>query len=103
MYSIEEFRNLSKPENIIITIHSRKRLMERGIKFADILNVIEKGEIIEDYEEDYPFPSCLILGESKDKKIHIVVSINEGMIYLITAYIPDPLKWENDFKTRKEE
>ncbi len=77
--------------------------MERGIQFTDILNVIEQGEIIEDYEEDYPFPSCLILGESKDKKIHIVVSINEGMIYLITAYIPDPLKWENDLKTRKVE
>lgn len=77
--------------------------MERGIQFTDILNVIEQGEIIEDYEEDYPFPSCLILGESKDKKIHIVVSINEGMIYLITAYIPDSLKWENDLKTRKVE
>lgn len=103
MYSIEEFRNLNNPEKIIITQHSRKRFMERGIQFTDILNVIEQGEIIEDYEEDYPFPSCLILGESKDKKIHIVVSINEGMIYLITAYIPDPLKWENDLKTRKVE
>ena len=69
----------------------------------DITNAIETGEIIEDYPEDYPFPSCLILGKSGEVKIHIVASINADMIYLITAYIPNPDKWEDDFKTRKEE
>ena len=69
----------------------------------DITNAIETGEIIEDYPEDYPFPSCLILGKSGEVNIHIVASINADMIYLITAYIPNPDKWEDDFKTRKEE
>ena len=57
---------------------------------------------MEHYPDDYPFPSCLILGQKDDKIIHIVASINEDMIYIITAYIPDQAKWEGDFKTRKE-
>lgn len=103
MYRIEQFEELNRPENMVLTQHSRKRFSERGIKIQDITNAIETGEIIEDYPEDYPFPSCLILGKSGEVNIHIVASINADMIYLITAYIPNPDKWEDDFKTRKEE
>lgn len=103
MYRIDDFRTLNKPENFVITQHSRKRFNERGILIADICNVIDNGEIIEQYEDDYPFSSCLILGESNNVKIHIVVSVDAGIIYIITAYKPDSLKWESDWKTRKEE
>ncbi|MBP3817966.1 MAG: hypothetical protein J6H31_06635 [Butyrivibrio sp.] len=37
------------------------------------------------------------------KVVHIVASINDEKIYLITAYIPDSDKWESDWKTRKEQ
>ncbi|MBR0075588.1 MAG: DUF4258 domain-containing protein [Synergistaceae bacterium] len=102
MYLIENFRTLNQPEKIIITQHGRKRLNERGISIDDVFSTIDNGEIIEHYPDDYPFPSCLILGQKDDKIIHIVASINEDMIYIITAYIPDQAKWEGDFKTRKE-
>ena len=103
MYRIDEFRELNKLENIVITQHGRKRFLERGILIADIRNTIETGEIIEQYEDDYPFPSCLILGKSAGKVIHIVASIDEKLIYIITAYIPSSEKWDNDWKHRKEE
>ena len=103
MYLIEQFKELNTMEKMVLTQHSRKRFSERGIKIQDIVNTIDAGEIIEDYPEDYPFPSCLILGKSEEKTIHIVASISDGMIYLITAYIPDTEKWEADWKTRKEE
>ena len=102
MYHIEQFKALNKPENMVLTQHSRKRFSERGIKIQDIINAIETGQIIEDYPEDFPFPSCLILGKGGETTIHIVASINYDMIYLITAYIPDSDKWEDDFKIRKE-
>ena len=56
-----------------------------------------------DYPEDYPFPSCLIMGTSADRVLHIVASIDEDTIYLITAYVPDAGKWQADWKTRKGE
>ena len=102
MYTIEDFRTINKAENIIITLHGQLRLRERKITVDDVINAIDHGEIIEQYPEDYPFPSCLILGISlHDVYIHVVVSMNEERIYLITAYIPDPDEWEEDLKTRK--
>lgn len=92
--------NVSK--HIAVTKHAKERLLERNITIADIINGIATGEIIKQYEDDKPLPSCLILGSSvKNMYIHIVVSHDDEYIYLITAYFPDSEKWENDFKTRK--
>ena len=103
MYSIEELRRVNRPQNIIITKHSRIRLSERGISIDDIVNIINNGEIIEEYPTDVSFPSCLILGMSiNNKYLHAVISLNENFINLITAYHPDPSRWNTDFKTRKE-
>ncbi len=103
LYTIEDFRKINKSENIVISLHGQLRLNERNITVDDVMNAINNGEIIEQYPKDFPFPSCLILGLSINNiYIHIVVSMNENHIYLITAYIPNTDKWESDLKTRKE-
>ena len=102
MYSIEEFRRLDNPEQLVITQHSRKRFAERGIKLQDVIDAIQTGEIIEDYPTDTPFPSCLILGYSGERVLHVCASIDAEMVYVITSYSPDPAKWGADWKTRKE-
>lgn len=103
MINIEELRKANRPEQIIITEHARLRLIERSITVDDIVTCIDKGEIIKQYEDDKPFPSCLILGISLNGKyLHVVVSYDEPYIYLITAYHPDAEQWEPDFKTRRE-
>ena len=61
---ILELRKLCNPKNIHITLHAAKRLEQRGIFLKDILFCIMNGEIIEQYPDDYPYPSCLILGVS---------------------------------------
>lgn len=59
--------------------------------------------IIEDYPDDYPFPSCLVLGATVNGKVlHVVVGVGDGCLWLITAYYSDPLKWNDDFSIRKE-
>ena len=103
MITIEQLKKLNRLENIAITEHARLRLYERQITVDDIINGIETGEIIKQYEDDKPYPSCLILGFSvKSKYIHIVVSCDTDFIYLITAYFPNPDIWEDDLKSRKE-
>ena len=103
MYSIEQFQQLNKLESLVMTQHSRKRFAERGITIDDIQFVIKTGSIIEQYLDDTPFPSCLILGRSGERILHVVASIDDETVYIITAYAPSPEKWENDWKTRKEE
>ena len=46
MYSIEQFRELNKPEAMVLTQHSRKRFAKRGINIEDIQFVFKTGEII---------------------------------------------------------
>ena len=61
------------------------------------------GEIIEQYPEDFPFPSCLIFGYTNNDKVLHVVASDEGTVSrIITAYFPNNEKFENDLKTRKE-
>lgn len=102
MVDIDILRKMNRPEKIALTKHARERLAERAITIDDIVNGIDTGEVIKQYEDDKPLPSCLILGISVNNKyIHIVVSNDEEYIYIITAYYPDPQLWSDDFKTRK--
>ena len=79
-----------------------KRLMQRGIFQVSVVQAIRSGEIIEQYPDDYPYPSCLLLGTTEaGEALHIVCGIGEGEVWLITAYHPDPDEWESDLKTRR--
>ena len=100
-YSIIDIRNLCTDETVIMTNHVRARCVERNILYNDIVNTIQTGEIIESYPEDYPFPSCLICGASKNIYIHVVLSTDMNFLHIITAYHPNDDEWENDFKSRK--
>lgn len=61
------------------------------------------GEIIENYPDDFPHPSCLIYGYTINDRsvIHVAVSCNGENVGIITAYFPDSDEFENDLKTRK--
>ena len=66
-------------------------------------NGIATGEIIEDYPDDFPHPSCLIFGYTiNDKIIHVVAGSDGKYIYIITAYFPNTIKFEKDLKTRRK-
>ncbi|MFH1673329.1 MAG: DUF4258 domain-containing protein [Pseudomonadota bacterium] len=81
--------------------HVLRRMLERNISRDDVKTALSTGQVIEDYPDDYPFPSCLVLGYCGEKPLHIVCSIGQDNLWVITVYIPDPNKWENNFKTRR--
>ncbi len=88
---------------VLVSEHAAMRFRQRDLKVKDIRTAVNSGEIIEQYPDDYPFPSCLILGKSIDGKwIHVVMSDEGSMSRIITSYYPDPDKWSEDFKIRKE-
>ena len=80
------------------TDHVQRRIMQRGILRQEVKDAIITGEIIEEYPNDYPFPSCLMLGENR---LHVVCGIGAGTLWIITAYRPAIEKWELDLKTRR--
>lgn len=99
---ITNLRRYVAEEMIFATNHATERFRERGIGMEDIHNAIASGEIIEQYPADYPYPSCLVLGENMcGEKIHVVLSDNGNASKVITAYYPDVDKWSEDFKLRR--
>lgn len=100
---IKQIQLLCSQHKIRWTQHIMLRLTQRRISMDDVNEAIMSGEIIENYPDDYPDPSCLIFGlTSKNKSLHVVCGIHESELWLITAYHPDKAKWSNDFKQRKE-
>ena len=100
---IDKIRKLILDRKIRWTNHSIIRLLQRNITQEDIENAIMTGEIIEQYDDSYPYPSCLIYGINLEGKIiHIVCGSNDTELWIITAYYPDNSEWESDLKTRKE-
>lgn len=100
---IEDLQKLCTPENIIMTVHAAKRLEQRGIRLREVMNCIMTGEIIEQYPDDYPYPSCLTLGnQNTAKPLHTVIGTDGCHLWIVTAYYPSADKWMDDLKTRKE-
>ncbi|NSW91139.1 MAG: DUF4258 domain-containing protein [Firmicutes bacterium] len=99
---INSIRNLLNKGKVVWSQHMLIRMQKRGITTDDVERCIQNGEIIEDYKNDYPYPSFLVLGLSiKGKGLHVVCGIGENKLWMITAYYPDSEEWFEDLKTRR--
>jgi hypothetical protein len=101
--TIEDIALLCKEQSVRWTGHILERIFRRGISIGDVKNTLINGEIIEQYPDDYPFPSCLVLGHTKaGKSLHVVCGSNGMELWLVTAYFPSPAEWMEDFKQRRK-
>ncbi len=101
--NIEKIIDCINKRSIIWTKHCLNRLNQRDILISDVKNAIKTGKIIEYYYDDYPYPSCLILGYNMNNKIiHVVCGVNKDEVYIITAYYPDNIEWEENMEIRRK-
>ncbi len=102
-FAIDTIKELIKLDKIQWRGHVLIRMQQRRIKINDVISCIKGGEIIEYYERDYPFPSCLILGFTDNYSgLHVVCAVGEGYLWMITTYYPDEDQWYEDLRTRRE-
>ena len=102
LFDIEQIRLLVKQGEVVWRDHAIKRLRERKITRDDVRNAIFTGEIIEDRSDDVPTPCCLILGTNiEGRYLHVICGMIDNMVYIISAYYPDPERWEADLMTRR--
>ena len=102
---IKRIIQLSSEEKLRWTDHILKKLLQRGISTTEVQEAISSSRIIEEYPGDYPYPSCLVLGLTINKRtLHVVCAINDNdtELWLITTYVPEKDKWNEDFSKRKE-
>jgi hypothetical protein len=89
-------------EKINYRLHAVKRMFERKISEKEVRYALETGEVIEDYPDDTPYPSRLILSCYRGRLIHVVAANNslDDEIIIITVYEPDPSEWDVECKRR---
>jgi hypothetical protein len=77
-------------------------MFEHKISVKNIRNILETGEIIEDYSAEMPEPGRLILGYQGKRPVHLVLSENRkgNQVIIVTVYIPGPDKWKKDHRSR---
>ena len=92
-------------QDLIYRIHARQAMFTRSISDECIEDILQSGEVIEDYPQAFPFPAKLLLGQCNGRPIHIVVAENSSQrqVIVITAYEPTLKKWEPDMKTRRKQ
>ena len=68
------------------TEHIIGRMAKRNISREDVKSALASGEIIEEYPDDYPYPSSLILGRlDDDSPLHVLCGIGDNKLWMITA------------------
>jgi len=77
---LEEIKSAIVKGRINMTDHADEELANDEIQDEDLLRSVLHGEIIEEYLDDKPFPSCLIYGkDQKERHIHSVWHIPLSM------------------------
>ena len=84
-------KNLSKGNTEIVAE------MIADITGGDLFQV----ETVKAYPDDYPFPSCLVMGTIDKMKLHVVLANDGSCLRIISAYRPDDSKFMEDGKTRR--
>lgn len=87
--NIDDLRKLCHDGAIQVSDHCLKRCIMRKISYDEIKSCILNGEIIEEYPDDYPYPSALVLSLSAAAPLHVVAELSEEYLWIITAYRPD--------------
>jgi hypothetical protein len=100
MNSIARIKELVREDKFLISQHARIRMFQRNVSTDDIKSVILNGEVLEDYRNDEPCPSVLMLGFIGTVPYHVVVAEYEDHLRLITIYIPEEDRWQ-DYRRRR--
>ena len=82
---LQELYNTSD-SNIKWAKHCLERMQERDISIMDVESCLQTGEIIEDYPDDFPHPSCLIL--DIQRKITYCILLLEQMVLFYFLSLP---------------
>ena len=101
----QKVRVLVRAGEVRISEHGYDELAEDGLTAKEVLGGIADAAVVEEYP-DYPKGPCVLVLQ-KDKSglpIHVVWGIPKGHdnpVVLITAYRPDPDRWDESFMKRR--
>jgi hypothetical protein len=99
---LRRIRVQAAAENIRITQHAQREMVEEDITFDEVLEAIATGQILENYPEHRRGACCLLNGFTHEgRPLHIVCTTTRPMLIIITVYEPKPPKWITPTQRRR--
>ncbi len=103
MAILEDVREAAQ-KRLLFLPHAIRQMSrpQRMISSNEVDGVVRHGELIEDYPNDPRGHSCLMLNSGDaGRAVHVVCSPKDEYLAIITAYLPDPAQWSEDFRRRR--
>ncbi len=96
---------LVQAADVRISEHGYEELAIDGLSARELVQGIDEGILVEAYP-DYPKGPCILLlqKDGAGRPVHVVWGIpkgHENPAVLVTAYRPDPARWNRNFTERK--
>lgn len=93
---LKHVQDLVLQDKFIISDHARTRMFQRNVSTDELIEVVNNSTIIEEYPEDKPCSSVLLLGFVNSEACHVVVADCIDHVRIITVYYPAKDKWVED-------
>jgi len=95
---------MAAKKKILFLPHAIRQISrpDRMISTDEVRDAIVHGEVIEEYPQDQRGESCLLLHVKLHRALHVVCSPKDEYLAVITAYLPSPEQWSEDFKVRRK-
>ncbi len=102
--TFEFVRQLIAAGDVRISEHGYDELAEDDILVRDLIDGVDDATVVEDYPIYAKGPAVLVLQLDRDRRpVHVVWGIAKGSrspAVLVTAYRPDPARWNDTFTQR---
>jgi len=103
--TFDRIRTLVSDGNVRISEHGYDELAADGLLVREMVEGVGNAELVEDYPGYPKGPCVLLLQRTRDGRLaHTVWGLPAGQTepaVLVTAYLPDPAKWEPGFRRRR--
>jgi hypothetical protein len=103
---LEKIQTLVNSGNVRISEHGFDELFGDRISVRDVIHGVRNAVVVEEYQPSGRGPAILVLEyDAEGLPIHVVWGIPHGYdapAVLVTAYRPDPERWEESFTQRRK-